>query len=81
MDTVLDNDRFVADVAAAADLPFRLTVWIVLDQLWVTAPDGTVLASMPIARAAILRCKAAAGALGREARAAYDGGVRSAQSA
>ena len=81
MHTALNNDRFVADVTAAADLPFRVNVWTVLDQLRVTTSDRTLLTSMPIARAAMLGPKEAACRLGRMARAAYDSNIRSPKSA
>jgi hypothetical protein len=81
MGMALNNDRFVADVAAAADLPFRVTVSTVHDQLRVTTADNTLLASMPIARAAMLGPTEAAGRLGRMARSACDSDLWPAKSA
>jgi hypothetical protein len=81
MGMALNNNEFVADVSAAADLPFRVTVWTEFDQLRVISEDDTLLASMPIARAAMLGRKEAAGRLGRMARAACDSDIRPARSA
>jgi hypothetical protein len=81
MGMALNNDEFVADVTAVADLPLRVTVWTEFDQLRVISADNTLLASMPIARAAMLGRKEAAGRLGRMARAAYDNELRPARSA
>jgi hypothetical protein len=81
MGMALNNNEFVADVSATADLPFRVTVWTEYDQLRVISEHNTLLASMPIARAAMLGRKEAAGRLGRMARAAYDSDIRPARSA